>query len=34
MEHHSLPVNATLQALAARAADVWTLDVVRRESGM
>jgi rhamnogalacturonyl hydrolase YesR len=25
MEHHSLPVNATLQALAARAADVWTL---------
>src|SRR5262245_21903508 len=27
MEHHSLPVNATLQALAARAADVWTLDV-------
>src|SRR5262244_3514315 len=26
MEHHSLPVNATLQALAARAADVWTLD--------
>ena len=27
MEHHSIPVNATLQALAARAADVWTLDV-------
>ena len=27
MEHHSLPVNATLQALAARAPDVWTLDV-------
>ena len=27
MEPHSLPVNATLQALAARAADVWTLDV-------
>jgi rhamnogalacturonyl hydrolase YesR len=26
MEHHSIPVNATLQALAARAADVWTLD--------
>src|SRR5215510_6117942 len=26
MEHHSLPVNAMLQALAARAADVWTLD--------
>jgi rhamnogalacturonyl hydrolase YesR len=26
MEHHSLPVNAALQALAARAADVWTLD--------
>ena len=29
MEHHSIPVNATLQALAARAADVWTLDVWR-----
>src|SRR5215510_9119920 len=27
MEHHSIPVNATLQALTARAADVWTLDV-------
>ena len=27
MEPHSLPVNATLQALAARAGDVWTLDV-------
>src|SRR5215468_5706358 len=26
MEHHSIPVNATLQALAASAADVWTLD--------
>jgi hypothetical protein len=26
MEHHSIPVNATLQGLAARAADVWTLD--------
>ena len=26
MEHHSIPVNATLQALAARAGDVWTLD--------
>src|SRR5438132_388184 len=26
MEHHSLPVNATLQALVARAADFWTLD--------
>jgi rhamnogalacturonyl hydrolase YesR len=26
MEPHSLPVNATLQALAARAGDVWTLD--------
>ena len=26
MGHHSIPVNATLQALAARAADVWTLD--------
>ena len=26
MEHHIIPVNATLQALAARAADVWTLD--------
>ena len=26
MEHHSIPVNATLQALAARSADVWTLD--------
>ena len=25
MEHHSIPVNATLQALAA-ARDVWTLD--------
>jgi hypothetical protein len=26
MEHHSIPVNATLQGLVARAADVWTLD--------
>ena len=26
MGHHSIPVNATLQALAARATDVWTLD--------
>src|SRR5262249_58943802 len=26
MEHPSIPVNATLQALAARAAHVWTLD--------
>src|SRR5215471_9436177 len=26
MEHHSIPVNATLQALSPRAADVWTLD--------
>jgi len=26
MEHHGIPVNAALQALMARAADVWTLD--------
>src|SRR5262245_15574152 len=26
MEHHGIPVNAALQGLVARAADVWTLD--------
>src|SRR5262245_60226925 len=26
MEHHSIPINAALQALVARAADVWSLD--------